>query len=82
MHKVFLRNILLVSEEDRVRAQVSEGIRFRALVSEERRVKAQVSKALCSAFQETGFAYLVNHGIEPHLIQQVHCSFGSKKMNS
>ena len=47
MHKVFLRNILLVSEEDRVRAQVSEGIRFRALVSEERRVKAQVSKALC-----------------------------------
>ena len=44
MHKVFLRNILLVSEEDRVRAQVSEGIRFRALVSEERRVKAQVSE--------------------------------------
>ena len=44
MHKVFLRNILLVSEENRVRAQVSEGIRFRALVSEERRVKAQVSE--------------------------------------
>ena len=36
-----------MSEEDRVRAQVSEGIRFRALVSEERRVKAQVSEALC-----------------------------------
>ena len=34
MHKVFLRNILLVSEEDRVRAQGSEGSRFRALVSE------------------------------------------------
>ena len=42
--KVFLKNILLVSEEDRVRAQVSEGSRFRALVSEERRVKAQVSE--------------------------------------
>ena len=41
MHKVFLRNILLVSEEDRVRAQVSEGIRFRALVSEEGRFRAQ-----------------------------------------
>ena len=44
MHKVFLRNILLVSEEDRVRAQVSEGSRFRALVSEEGRFKAQVSE--------------------------------------
>ena len=43
---------------------------------------SQVSNALCSAFQETGFAYLVNHGIEPHLIQQVHCTLGSKTMNS
>ena len=54
MHKVFLRNILLVSEEDRVRAQVSEGIRFRALVSEECRVKAQVSVG-SGAWAETMF---------------------------
>ena len=33
-----------MSEEDRVRAQVSEASRFRALVLEERRVKAQVSE--------------------------------------
>lgn len=39
-----------------------------------------MSKELCSAFQGTGFAYLVNHGIDPHLVQQVgdnsniHCS--------
>ena len=31
----------------------------------------KVSKELCSAFQGTGFAYLVNHGIEQHLVQQV-----------
>ena len=31
----------------------------------------KVSKELCSAFQDTGFAYLVNHGIEQHLVQQV-----------
>jgi len=31
---------------------------------------AEVAKELCSAFQETGFAYLVNHGIQPHLVQQ------------
>ena len=30
-----------------------------------------MSKELCSAFQDTGFAYLVNHGIEQHLVQQV-----------
>ena len=30
-----------------------------------------MSKELCSAFQGTGFAYLVNHGIDPHLVQQV-----------
>ena len=31
----------------------------------------KVSKELCSAFQDTGFAYLLNHGIEQHLVQQV-----------
>jgi len=31
---------------------------------------AEVAKELCSAFQGTGFAYLVNHGIQPHLVQQ------------
>ena len=31
----------------------------------------KVSKELCSAFQDTGFAYLVNHGIEQELVQQV-----------
>merc|ERR1712130_366091 len=31
---------------------------------------AEVAKELCSAFQGTGFAYLVDHGIEPHLVQQ------------
>jgi len=31
---------------------------------------AEVAKELCSAFQETGFAYLVNHGIQPLLVQQ------------
>ena len=30
-----------------------------------------MSKELCSAFQDTGFAYLLNHGIEQHLVQQV-----------
>ena len=33
-HAIFLKNILLVSEEDRVKAQVSEEGRFRAPVSE------------------------------------------------
>ena len=37
-HAIFLKNILLVSEEDRVKAQVSEEGRFRAPVSEGRRV--------------------------------------------
>ena len=32
---------------------------------------AQVAEELCSAFQETGFAYLVNHGIGPDLIKEV-----------
>merc|ERR1712055_1257458 len=31
---------------------------------------AEVSKELCSAFQDTGFAYLLNHGIKQHLVQQ------------
>ena len=34
-------------------------------------VSLKVAKELCSAFQGTGFAYLVDHGIEPHLVQQV-----------
>ena len=32
---------------------------------------SEVAKELCSAFQETGFAYLVNHGVDLHLVQQV-----------
>ena len=35
---------------------------------------AQVAEELCSAFQETGFAYLINHGIGPDLIKEVYCS--------
>ena len=35
---------------------------------------AQVAEELCSAFQETGFAYLVNHGIGPDLIKEVRSS--------
>merc|ERR1711953_85854 len=31
---------------------------------------SEVAKELCSAFQETGFAYLVNHGVDLHLVQQ------------
>jgi len=31
---------------------------------------SKVAEELCSAFQETGFAYLVNHGIGPDLIKE------------
>ena len=40
---------------------------------------AQVAEELCSAFQETGFAYLVNHGIGPDLIEEVYCSLKPKQ---
>ena len=40
---------------------------------------AQVAEELCSAFQETGFAYLVNHGIGPDLIKEVYCSLKPKQ---
>ena len=40
---------------------------------------AQVAEELCSAFQETGFAYLVNHGIGPILIKEVYCSLKPKQ---
>ena len=39
----------------------------------------QVAEELCSAFQETGFAYLVNHGIGPDLIKEVYCSLKPKQ---
>ena len=40
---------------------------------------AQVAEELCSAFQETGFAYLVNHGIGPDIIKEVYCSLKPKQ---
>ena len=40
---------------------------------------AQVAEELCSAFQETGFAYLVNHGIGPDLIKEVRSSSKIRK---
>ena len=40
---------------------------------------AQVAEELCSAFEETGFAYLVNHGIGPDLIEEVYCSLKPKQ---
>jgi len=47
-----------------------------ARISLDREVKpeasdfSKVAEELCSAFQETGFAYLVNHGIGPDLIKE------------
>ena len=38
-----------------------------------------MAEELCSAFQETGFAYLVNHGIGPDLIKEVYCSLKPKQ---
>ena len=40
---------------------------------------AQVAEELCSAFQETGFAYLVNHGIGLDIIKEVYCSLIPKQ---